>query len=64
MQYLLLARCRFFPLAVLGQCRNSTEPKKLPTSEKEQIYARDTCAAVYEERLATLQKFFKDVSIL
>uniref|UniRef100_A0ACB8G0X0 E3 ubiquitin-protein ligase ubr3 n=1 Tax=Sphaerodactylus townsendi TaxID=933632 RepID=A0ACB8G0X0_9SAUR len=50
--------------SVLGQCRNSSEPKKLPTTEKEQIYARDTCAAVYEERLAILQKFFKDSSCL
>uniref|UniRef100_A0A8C6V8X7 E3 ubiquitin-protein ligase n=1 Tax=Naja naja TaxID=35670 RepID=A0A8C6V8X7_NAJNA len=50
--------------SVLGQCRNTTEPKKLPTSEKEQIYPNDTCAAVYETRLATLQQFFKDSSCL
>uniref|UniRef100_A0A670HV14 E3 ubiquitin-protein ligase n=1 Tax=Podarcis muralis TaxID=64176 RepID=A0A670HV14_PODMU len=50
--------------SVLGQCRNTTEPKKLPTSEKEQIYPWDTCAAVYEARLATLQHFFKDSSCL
>ncbi|KAL7991648.1 hypothetical protein Chor_015904 [Crotalus horridus] len=46
--------------SVLGQCRNTTEPKKLPTSEKEQIYPNDTCAAIFETRLATLQQFFKD----
>uniref|UniRef100_A0ABM5EWZ9 E3 ubiquitin-protein ligase n=1 Tax=Pogona vitticeps TaxID=103695 RepID=A0ABM5EWZ9_9SAUR len=50
--------------SVLGQCRNTAEPKKLPTSEKEQIYPGDTCAAVYETRLATLQQFFKDSSCL
>uniref|UniRef100_A0A8D0C5S4 E3 ubiquitin-protein ligase n=1 Tax=Salvator merianae TaxID=96440 RepID=A0A8D0C5S4_SALMN len=50
--------------SVLGQCRNTPEPKKLPTSEKEQIYPWDTCAAVYEARLATLQHFFKDSSCL
>uniref|UniRef100_H9GTW9 E3 ubiquitin-protein ligase n=1 Tax=Anolis carolinensis TaxID=28377 RepID=H9GTW9_ANOCA len=49
---------------VLGQCRNTTESKKLPTSEKEQIYPWDTCAAVYEARLATLQQYFKDSSCL
>uniref|UniRef100_A0A8D2Q989 E3 ubiquitin-protein ligase n=1 Tax=Varanus komodoensis TaxID=61221 RepID=A0A8D2Q989_VARKO len=50
--------------SVLGQCRNTTETKKLPTSEKEQIYPWDTCATVYEARLATLQQFFKDSSCL
>ncbi|KAJ7345658.1 hypothetical protein JRQ81_001608, partial [Phrynocephalus forsythii] len=50
--------------SVLGQCRNTAEPKKLPTSEKEQIYPGDTCAAIYETRLATLQQFFKDSSCL
>ncbi|KAM3852010.1 E3 ubiquitin-protein ligase UBR3 isoform 2-T2 [Vipera latastei] len=50
--------------SVLGQCRNTTEPKKLPTSEKEQIYPNDTCAAIFETRLATLQQFFKDSSCL
>ncbi|XP_067327746.1 E3 ubiquitin-protein ligase UBR3 isoform X1 [Anolis sagrei] len=52
------------PSSVLGQCRNSTESKKLPTSEKEQIYPGDTCAAIYEARLATLQQYFKDSSCL
>nr|XP_016852246.1 PREDICTED: E3 ubiquitin-protein ligase UBR3 [Anolis carolinensis] len=52
------------PSSVLGQCRNTTESKKLPTSEKEQIYPWDTCAAVYEARLATLQQYFKDSSCL
>ncbi|EMP38682.1 E3 ubiquitin-protein ligase UBR3 [Chelonia mydas] len=46
--------------SVLGQCRNSTEPKKLPTSEEEQIYPSDTCAAVHDVRLTTLQRYFKD----
>lgn len=48
---------------VLGQCRNSTEPKKLPTTEEEQIYPWDTCAALHDVRLTTLQRYFKDVSI-
>ncbi|CAM4642102.1 unnamed protein product, partial [Caretta caretta] len=50
--------------SVLGQCRNSTEPKKLPTSEEEQIYPSDTCAAVHDVRLTTLQRYFKDSSCL
>uniref|UniRef100_A0A8C8SJE6 E3 ubiquitin-protein ligase n=1 Tax=Pelusios castaneus TaxID=367368 RepID=A0A8C8SJE6_9SAUR len=50
--------------SVLGQCRNSTEPKKLPTSEEEQIYPGDTCAAVHDVRFATLQQFFKDSSCM
>ncbi|XP_074159260.1 E3 ubiquitin-protein ligase UBR3 isoform X4 [Sminthopsis crassicaudata] len=50
--------------SVLGQCRNSTEPKKLPTTEEEQIYPWDTCAAVHDVRLSLLQRFFKDSSCL
>ncbi|XP_074857119.1 E3 ubiquitin-protein ligase UBR3 isoform X3 [Carettochelys insculpta] len=50
--------------SVLGQCRNSAEPKKLPTSEEEQIYPSDTCAAVHDVRLTTLQQYFKDSSCL
>ncbi|OXB60624.1 hypothetical protein ASZ78_001157, partial [Callipepla squamata] len=50
--------------SVLGQCRNSTEPKKLPTTEEEQIYPWDTCAALHDVRLATLQRYFKDSSCL
>ncbi|XP_019472735.1 E3 ubiquitin-protein ligase UBR3-like isoform X2 [Meleagris gallopavo] len=50
--------------SVLGQCRNSTEPKKLPTTEEEQIYPWDTCAALHDVRLTTLQRYFKDSSCL
>uniref|UniRef100_A0A8C5ULR0 E3 ubiquitin-protein ligase n=1 Tax=Malurus cyaneus samueli TaxID=2593467 RepID=A0A8C5ULR0_9PASS len=49
---------------VLGQCRNSTEPKRLPTTEEEQIYPWDTCAALHDVRLTTLQRYFKDSSCL
>lgn len=48
---------------VLGQCRNSTEPKRLPTTEEEQIYPWDTCGALHDVRLTTLQRYFRDVSI-
>lgn len=51
------------PFPVLGQCRNSTEPKRLPTTEEEQIYPWDTCAALHDVRLTTLQRYFKDVRI-
>ncbi|RMC18564.1 hypothetical protein DUI87_04456 [Hirundo rustica rustica] len=50
--------------SVLGQCRNSTEPKRLPTTEEEQIYPWDTCAALHDVRLTTLQRYFKDSSCL
>uniref|UniRef100_A0A6I8NTV7 E3 ubiquitin-protein ligase n=1 Tax=Ornithorhynchus anatinus TaxID=9258 RepID=A0A6I8NTV7_ORNAN len=50
--------------SVLGQCRNNTEPKKLPTTEEEQIYPWDTCAAVHDVRLSLLQSHFKDSSCL
>lgn len=57
------ALCVPSPVAVLGQCRNSTEPRRLPTTEEEQIYPWDTCAALHDVRLTTLQRYFKDVSI-
>ncbi|XP_077010220.1 E3 ubiquitin-protein ligase UBR3 isoform X1 [Tamandua tetradactyla] len=50
--------------SVLGQCRDSTEPKKLPITEEEQIYPWDTCAAVHDVRLSLLQRYFKDSSCL
>ncbi|KAJ7415577.1 e3 ubiquitin-protein ligase ubr3 [Willisornis vidua] len=50
--------------SVLGQCRNSPEPKRLPTTEEEQIYPWDTCAALHDVRLSTLQRYFKDSSCL
>ncbi|KAK2532542.1 Ubr3 [Columba livia] len=50
--------------SVLGQCRSSTEPKKLPTTEEEQIYSWDTCATLHDARLSTLQRYFKDSSCL
>ncbi|XP_023363319.1 E3 ubiquitin-protein ligase UBR3 [Otolemur garnettii] len=50
--------------SVLGQCRDSVEPKKLPITEEEQIYPWDTCAAVHDVRLSLLQRYFKDSSCL
>nr|XP_005997697.1 PREDICTED: E3 ubiquitin-protein ligase UBR3 isoform X2 [Latimeria chalumnae] len=50
--------------SVLGHRRNCTEPKKLPTSEEEQIYLEDTCAAAHDVRISMLQRYFKDSSCL
>ncbi|KAM9304950.1 E3 ubiquitin-protein ligase UBR3 [Gastrophryne carolinensis] len=50
--------------SVLGHRRKVTEPKKLPTSEEEQIYQEGTCAAVHDIRLTVLQRHFKDSSCL
>nr|XP_033800346.1 E3 ubiquitin-protein ligase UBR3 isoform X5 [Geotrypetes seraphini] len=50
--------------SVLGHRRKSTEPKKLPTTEEEQIYLEGTCAAAHDVRLSMLQRYFKDSSCL
>ncbi|XP_012826537.1 E3 ubiquitin-protein ligase UBR3 isoform X2 [Xenopus tropicalis] len=50
--------------SVLGHRRKSTEPKKLPTTEEEQIYQEGTCAAANDVKLAILQRYFKDSSCL
>ncbi|KAG9477302.1 hypothetical protein GDO78_002607 [Eleutherodactylus coqui] len=50
--------------SVLGHRRKISEPKKLPTSEEEQIYLEGTCAAVHDVRLTILQRHFKDSSCL
>uniref|UniRef100_A0A8C5R974 E3 ubiquitin-protein ligase n=1 Tax=Leptobrachium leishanense TaxID=445787 RepID=A0A8C5R974_9ANUR len=50
--------------SVLGHRRKNSEPKKLPTSEGEQIYQDGTCAAVCDVKLSTLQLYFKDSSCL
>lgn len=50
--------------SVLGHCRKSSEPRKLPTSEEEHIYPEGTRAAAHDVRLVTLQKYFKDSSCL
>ncbi|XP_057346464.1 E3 ubiquitin-protein ligase UBR3-like [Manis pentadactyla] len=51
-------------VAVLGQCHDNIEPKKLPVTEEDQIYPWDTCAAVHDVRLSLLQCYFKDSSCL
>ncbi|KAM4698256.1 LOW QUALITY PROTEIN: E3 ubiquitin-protein ligase UBR3 [Rhinophrynus dorsalis] len=50
--------------SVLGHRRKSTEPKKLPTTEEEQIYQEGTCAASHDVKLTILQRYFKDSSCL
>ncbi|XP_063285782.1 E3 ubiquitin-protein ligase UBR3 isoform X4 [Pelobates fuscus] len=50
--------------SVLGHRRKNSEPKKLPTSEGEQIYQDGTCAAVHDVKLSILQRYFKDSSCL
>ncbi|XP_075685543.1 E3 ubiquitin-protein ligase UBR3 isoform X1 [Rhinoderma darwinii] len=50
--------------SVLGHRRKISEPKKLPTSEEEQIYLEGTCAAVHDVQLTILQRHFKDSSCL
>ncbi|XP_051885288.1 LOW QUALITY PROTEIN: E3 ubiquitin-protein ligase ubr3 [Pristis pectinata] len=50
--------------SVLGHRRRSTEPKKLPTSDEEQIYPEDTCGTAHDVRITDLQRHFKDSSCL
>uniref|UniRef100_UPI00398E92C3 E3 ubiquitin-protein ligase ubr3 isoform X6 n=1 Tax=Pristiophorus japonicus TaxID=55135 RepID=UPI00398E92C3 len=50
--------------SVLGHRRRSTEPKKLPTSDEEQIYPEDTCGTAHDVRITDLQQYFKDSSCL
>ncbi|XP_077128859.1 E3 ubiquitin-protein ligase UBR3 isoform X1 [Ranitomeya variabilis] len=50
--------------SVLGHRRKMSEPKKLPTSEEEQIYLEGTCGAAHDVRLTILQRHFKDSSCL
>ncbi|KAM4626256.1 E3 ubiquitin-protein ligase UBR3 [Discoglossus pictus] len=50
--------------SVLGHRRKRTEPKKLPTTEEEQIYQEGTCAAAHDVKLSILQRYFKDSSCL
>ncbi|XP_077304089.1 E3 ubiquitin-protein ligase UBR3 isoform X2 [Lithobates pipiens] len=50
--------------SVLGHRRKVSEPKKLPTSEEEQIYQEGSCSAVHDVRLTVLQRHFKDSSCL
>ncbi|XP_059822600.1 E3 ubiquitin-protein ligase ubr3 isoform X1 [Hypanus sabinus] len=50
--------------SVLGHRRRSAEPKKLPTSDEEQIYPEDTCGTVHDVRITDLQRCFKDSSCL
>ncbi|XP_053554395.1 LOW QUALITY PROTEIN: E3 ubiquitin-protein ligase UBR3 [Bombina bombina] len=50
--------------SVLGHRRKSSEPKKLPTTEEEQIYQEGTCAAANDVKLSILQRYFQDSSCL
>lgn len=48
-------------VTVLGhRCRSDT-PKRLPTTDEEQIYPEDTCGATHDVRLSIMQRYFKDV---
>ncbi|XP_056610649.1 E3 ubiquitin-protein ligase ubr3 isoform X1 [Triplophysa dalaica] len=50
--------------SVLGhRCRSDT-PKRLPTTDEEQIYPEDTCGATHDVRLSIMQRYFKDSSCL
>ncbi|XP_067891467.1 E3 ubiquitin-protein ligase ubr3 isoform X1 [Heterodontus francisci] len=50
--------------SVLGHRCRSIEPKKLPTSDEEQIYPEDTCGTAHDVRITDLQQYFKDSSCL